>query len=950
VNRVDIIESLERRVLFNALAFSQPTSFDAGTNPSDLVTADLTGSNVTDVITSDFSSASIAVLIGNGNGTFQPPVTYPVGNSPESLAVGDFNHDGIPDIVTANDGDNTISVLIGKGDGTFAPAVSYSVGIRPQAIAVADLNGDGFPDIVTADEGSNEVSVLLNEGNGNFAPAVSYQAGIAPVAIALGDLANNGHTDIVVANPFTNSVHVLLNDGTGVFSVVGAFGTALSPRSIALTDVNSDGHLDIITGDLNSEAISVLLGNGNGLFQPTHNYIIGVRPISLVLADVNGDGRPDVITADNFDNGVGIRAETGIGGFAPTRSFNAGNGPVAAVAADINGDGRPDLLVADFNNDTISVLLNQTVFVPLVPTAVTLTPSQSTVEAGNRLVLTAQVTKAAISPYTPAGVVQFYVGQAVIGVALVSPSGLARIVNSSLAVGDYPITAHYLAVSIFAGSITSTIVETVVPAAQATPFVEPTINALHIPNNYVPGVLAIADVAIYDQGAGPARGTVAVQMFVSTSTTFDSTAIPVTQRGSSNVDLNLLGNQTREVPVSFYMPADIQPGNYTVFAALVPVSGLNSTQVSAVPAVGLNNQQAVLQFGAVSTQKGYNLTRTLANGDTYTAELHGHGYGAVTENADGGITITLYNTSGNTNVTILSSTGVTLDGLTDAGQISVLYAPTTNVDGPVNLGVGVRRVTLANVSNTDLTFGGGTPSVLSLGNLSNVFLQSYVGIESLTLGSFTNQPNDLLTAAWIDTLQCTGDFGPNLLTYTTFGGFRRSLDTVNIGGAVGNALWRIIGNAGTINVGAVAAGWSGSIGGSLQSFVDQGDFDGQLAAHSVGLMQINGNVNNADILAGADFGNGGRLVANAGTFGSGILSSLVINGSVVNSIIAAGLKPSGTNLLPPAATLLPRSAVKSIKVAGTVDATSLFLAVSLPPFADVAGSEIPTSGNVNFLE
>ena len=41
---------------------------------------------------------------------------------PYSVAVADVNGDGKPDLVTANYGDNTVSVLLGNGDGTFQPA------------------------------------------------------------------------------------------------------------------------------------------------------------------------------------------------------------------------------------------------------------------------------------------------------------------------------------------------------------------------------------------------------------------------------------------------------------------------------------------------------------------------------------------------------------------------------------------------------------------------------------------------------------------------------------------------------------------------------------------------------------------------------------------------------------------------------------------------------------
>ena len=108
------------------------------------------------------SRASVTPLL------FLPIATYDSeGAAAISVAVKDVNGDGSPDVLVANYcGDSAcafnakVGVLLGNGDGTFQPGVSYDLGGYPaSSMAVADLNGDGKTDIVVT---VNEyVSVLL---------------------------------------------------------------------------------------------------------------------------------------------------------------------------------------------------------------------------------------------------------------------------------------------------------------------------------------------------------------------------------------------------------------------------------------------------------------------------------------------------------------------------------------------------------------------------------------------------------------------------------------------------------------------------------------------------------------------------------------------------------------------------------------------------------------------
>ena len=75
------------------------------------------------------------VLLGNGDGTFVLYATYPSGSA---AAAADLNGDGKPDLVVAQGGNpesnlriDSVAVLLGNGDGTFQPATLYGTAPAP---------------------------------------------------------------------------------------------------------------------------------------------------------------------------------------------------------------------------------------------------------------------------------------------------------------------------------------------------------------------------------------------------------------------------------------------------------------------------------------------------------------------------------------------------------------------------------------------------------------------------------------------------------------------------------------------------------------------------------------------------------------------------------------------------------------------------------------------------
>jgi hypothetical protein len=245
-----------------------------------------------------------AVAQGNAV-SFLPAVTYASGGSDQgggvaSAAVGDMNGDGKPDLIVPNFSSNTVGVLLGNGDGTFQPVVTFNPGVKnPTAIAIADFNGDGNPDLVVG-SWPGGVGVLLGVGDGTFRPAVKYGSGGVQVSdVVVADVNHDGKADLIVAN-YGSVLGVLLGNGDGTFRrVVKYGGGGTNPWSVAVADVNGDDNPDLLVADLIMNTVAVVLGNGDGTFKPAVTYGSGgAWAESIAVADVNGDNKPDLVVAN----------------------------------------------------------------------------------------------------------------------------------------------------------------------------------------------------------------------------------------------------------------------------------------------------------------------------------------------------------------------------------------------------------------------------------------------------------------------------------------------------------------------------------------------------------------------------------------------------------------------------------------------------------------------------
>ncbi len=349
----------------------------------DIVAGDFTGNGhldlaVTDQLAggSDAVPGTVCVLLGNGDGTFQPEVQYAAGLDPDGIVAGDFNGDGRLDLAVPNEDSNDVSVFLGNGDGTFQPQVIYAVGSDPDAIVAGDFGGNGHFDLAVANEESSDVSVLLGNGDGTFQPQVTYAAGSFPYDIVAGDFTGDGKLDLAVTG---DGIHILLGNGDGTFQPAKSV-SAIIDSDLVTGDFNSDGRIDLADSYQDSAdggAVSVLLGNGDGSFQAPIQNAVGLAPGSIAAGDFTDDGHLDLAVVNTGDNSVSVLLGNADGTFQPQVTYAVGGGPDAIVAGDFNGDGRTDLAVTDTADNTVSVLLGNGdgTFQPQVTYAVGQDPS-----------------------------------------------------------------------------------------------------------------------------------------------------------------------------------------------------------------------------------------------------------------------------------------------------------------------------------------------------------------------------------------------------------------------------------------------------------------------------------------------------------------------------------------------------------------------------------------------
>ncbi len=320
------------------------------------------------VINEDTADVRCYLNQGNGSGLFSQMVT-PVSSvnlqaSPNEPA--DFNRDGNVDLVVCNIAMDTVSILLGNGDGTFQPQQQINVGLAPRGVAVLDVDGDGDMDVVNTNYGNGNLSILTNNGNasGVFSgPSFFEGGGAGERSLATADMNGDGLLDLVIGMINSGEIVINLNDGDGTFTESGSEPAVSGTWMLALGDLNGDGNVDVTSVNASQDNGTINFGNGDGTISPPVVYNADNFPLATDVGDMDGDGDLDWVISSYLGDWF-FYVNDGNGNFTFQEEILAPVAASCAVMMDVDNDGDLDLTLIDELADVVIILQQEGLVLP----------------------------------------------------------------------------------------------------------------------------------------------------------------------------------------------------------------------------------------------------------------------------------------------------------------------------------------------------------------------------------------------------------------------------------------------------------------------------------------------------------------------------------------------------------------------------------------------------------
>ena len=428
--------------------FGNVATISVSDEPSAITCGDLDGDLDIDIVVAHVSDTeNVSILMNNGDGTFADAVAYTGYHNISGITVFDSDNDNDLDLAIANfvsdyevlyvdttpaglDSEyvnvSPVSFLKNDGTGIFEPFLSSvldtlykhcvtpatngsewwcltydttqlyqeegaqsvyirttfgylldsifydTTWVRAFADSVAtyvwagDLDNDGLDDdLGVSNLSSSNISAMFNNGDGTFGYPINLETNRTDArGICVADFNNDGFDDLANTNAGNDQLTVYINNGDRTF-LTRILEVGDEPYAIYPADVDGDGDIDLVSTDARAHTLTISFNQGDGRFVLRETAFSGHRPIALTVNDFDGDDAPEVVVVNYEDNTISLlmndRLGTALYYSANTVEYDVGSGPCSIIAGDFNGDGFLDIAVVNSLSNDVTLWFNQRV-------------------------------------------------------------------------------------------------------------------------------------------------------------------------------------------------------------------------------------------------------------------------------------------------------------------------------------------------------------------------------------------------------------------------------------------------------------------------------------------------------------------------------------------------------------------------------------------------------------
>ena len=253
--------------------FTLPILYPTGNHPHHVVLADFNLDGILDIAVSNSGEASVSVLLGNGSnhvgdGTFAPASALTLNSPCTGIVAGDVNGDGKPDLLATENNTGSIAILLGNGNGTFQVAAHRYVSGTPYNVFLDDVTGDGKLDALicfAAGNAQTGLGIAHGNGDGTFGSVNWVDTYGVVNSVRAVDMDGDGLLDLVTTISDLDQVGLYHGEGaaglnSGIFTPRPRVHVANFPVGLAIADYNGDGLPDAMVTSYTGTTLSLLPG------------------------------------------------------------------------------------------------------------------------------------------------------------------------------------------------------------------------------------------------------------------------------------------------------------------------------------------------------------------------------------------------------------------------------------------------------------------------------------------------------------------------------------------------------------------------------------------------------------------------------------------------------------------------------------------------------------------